>query len=178
MTVNGESSPLFFVSPGQINAQLPVDLKLGQATIVVKSGGLTSNAAAFTIPATGPGIFTFVENGKTRAVVQNADQGINSSTKPAKVGDVLVAYFTGGGPVQNGGLGTGTPAPVGLSRVTNSNSATVSGKQALLSYVGLTPRLVGLYQANFQVPNVAAGDHPLILTIGGQASNAPLITIK
>ena len=169
---------MFYVSPGQINAQLPVSTQLGLATIVVKNGSSTSNAAAFTVPETGPGIFTFQQNGQTRAVVQNPDYSVNAADNPAKVGDILVAYFTGGGPVQNKGLGTGTPAPGGLSRVTNSSFVTVANKPAMVTYVGLTPNFVGLYQVNFKVPGVAAGDYPLILNIGGQASNAPVITVS
>jgi uncharacterized protein (TIGR03437 family) len=48
----------------------------------------------------------------------------------------------------------------------------------MVVYVGLTPGSIGLYQANFVVPNVAAGDHPLVITISAQASNNPLIAIS
>ena len=89
-----------------------------------------------------------------------------------------MAYFTGGGPVQNKGLGTGTPAPGGLSPVSNSNSVTVASKAAKVTYVGLVPGFVGLYQANFKVPGVGAGDHAVIITIGGQPSNAPVIAVS
>ena len=179
VTVNGIPAPLYYVSPGQINAQLPVSTALGLATIVVRNGTTTSNAAAFPVPPTGPGIFTYSAQGQSRAVVINADGKTNSATAPAKVGDVLVAYFTGGGPVQvKGALGTGTPAPGGLSPVNNSYGVTVAGKTAPVDYVGLTPGFVGLYQANFRVPTVAAGDRTVVLTIAGQASNAPLITIS
>jgi uncharacterized protein (TIGR03437 family) len=40
-----------------------------------------------------------------------------------------------------------------------------------VEYVGLTPGSVGLYQANFTVPQIAKGTYPVVLTIGGQASN-------
>jgi uncharacterized protein (TIGR03437 family) len=53
----------------------------------------------------------------------------------------------------------------------------VNGKDATASYIGLTPGSIGLYQADFKIPQVAAGDHPLVITIAGQASNRPLITI-
>jgi uncharacterized protein (TIGR03437 family) len=41
----------------------------------------------------------------------------------------------------------------------------------------LTPGSIGLYQANFVVPKVAAGDRALVITIAGQASNNPLIAV-
>jgi uncharacterized protein (TIGR03437 family) len=176
VTVNGELAPLFYVSPTQINAQMPWDIKSGVATVIVKVGSAASNAAASMIPATGtPGILGYPTN---RAVVVNQNLSVNSSTSPAKVGDVLTAYFTGGGPVNaSGPLVTGAGAPAGLSPVTGANSVKVSGVIAVVNYIGLTPGSIGLYQANFVVPKVAVGDHPVVITIAGQASNNPVITV-
>jgi uncharacterized protein (TIGR03437 family) len=44
---------------------------------------------------------------------------------------------------------------------------------ATVTYVGLTPLFLRLYRANFQVPNVVTGDHPLVITIDGRRSKAP-----
>lgn len=177
VTVNNEPAPLFYVSAGQINAQMPEDIEPGVATVIVKNGASTSNAAAVIIPATGtPGIVVY---GNNRAVVVNQDGSVNSPTSPAKVGDTLVAYFTGGGPVNAAGtLATGAPTPGGLSPVSGDNTVKVSGVQATVNYMGLTPGSIGLYQANFVVPKVAAGDHPLVITIAGQNSNNPLIAVS
>jgi len=177
VTVNGELAPLFYVSATQINAQLPEDIPPGVATIVVKNGSSTSNSASIIVPATGtPGI---IEYGNDRAVVVNQDGSVNSPTSPAKVGDTLVAYFTGGGPVSAAGpLTTGFPTPAGLSPVSGTNTVKVSGVEATVNYIGLTPGSIGLYQANFVVPKVAAGDHPLVITIAGQNSNNPLIAVS
>ena len=41
----------------------------------------------------------------------------------------------------------------------------------------MTPGLVGVVQANVKVPQLGPGDYPLVLTIGGVRSNAPLVTI-
>jgi uncharacterized protein (TIGR03437 family) len=178
VTVNGELAPLFYVDSNQINAQMPEDIKPGVATVVVKNGSSTSNAAAVTIPATGtPGIVVY---GNNRAVVVNQDGSVNSPASPAKVGDTLVAYFTGGGPVNAAGpLVTGAVTPAGLSPVSGTNTVTVSGVAATsVTYMGLTPGSIGLYQADFVVPKVAAGDHPLVITISGQASNNPLLAVS
>jgi uncharacterized protein (TIGR03437 family) len=178
VTVNGEPVPLFYVSPTQINAQMPEDIKPGLATVVVKNGSATSNVAAIIVPATAtPGIIVYGDN---RAVVVNQDQKtVNSPTSPAKVGDVLTVYFLGGGPVNaSGPLTTGAPSPAGLSPVSGVNTVKVSGVEAIVNYMGLTPFGIGLYQANFVVPRVAAGDHPLVITISGQNSNNPLIAVS
>jgi uncharacterized protein (TIGR03437 family) len=177
VTVNGELAPLFYVGPGQINAQMPEDIKPGVATVIVKNGSSTSNAAAVIIPATGtPGIVVY---GNNRAVVVNQDGSINSPSSQAKVGDTLVVYFTGGGPVNaSGPLVTGAVTPAGLSPLAAPDTIAVSGVAANVTYIGLTPGSIGLYQADFVVPKVGAGDHPLVITISGQASNNPLIAVS
>jgi uncharacterized protein (TIGR03437 family) len=135
-----------------------------------------SNSVAVTVPGTAtPGIFLY---GSNRAVVQNPDFSLNSPTSPASVGQVVVAYLTGGGPVNAAGsLTTGHASPNGLSPVTESVLVTVGGVTAAVNYLGLTPTLVGLYQANIVVPQVAAGDRALVITIGGTASASALISV-
>jgi uncharacterized protein (TIGR03437 family) len=179
VTVNGELAPLFYVSPTQINAQMPQDIKPGLATVVVKNGSSTSNAVAVTIPAMGtPGIVTEYP-ATSHAVLTNQDGTANTPSTPAKVGDIVTAWFTGGGPVNAAGaLVTGSPAPGGLSWVSGPYTVTVNGVSSPnITYIGLSPQGIGLYQADFVVPQVAAGDRPLVITISGQASNNPAISV-
>jgi uncharacterized protein (TIGR03437 family) len=174
VTVNGEAAPIFYADTGQINAQMPDDILPGLATVIVKNGASTSNAVAVTVPATGtPGVFVY---GANRAVAVNANGAVNSTSTPAKSGDVMVAYFTGGGPVQGGSiLKSGAATPSSLFPLTGATTVTVGGKTATVNYIGLTPGSIGLYQVNFVLPTETAGDHALIITVAGQASNAPLI---
>jgi uncharacterized protein (TIGR03437 family) len=117
--------------------------------------------------------------GNNRAVVVNANGAVNTGSTPAAVGDEVVAYFTGGGPVDAAGkLVTGAPSPAGLSPVSGNNSVTVDGVEATVVYMGLTPGSIGLYQANFDVPSVAKGAFPVVITIAGQASNNPVMNVS
>lgn len=178
VTVNGEAVPLFYVSATQIDAQMPWDIPGGTvASVVVKNGTSTSNAAAVFVPATGtPGLSVY---GNNRAVVVNQNGSVNSASDTAAVGDQVVAYFTGGGPVQSSGrLVTGTPAPLSLAPITGSSSVTLGTVDAVVKYIGLTPGSIGLYQVNFVVPQIARGTYPLTITIAGQASNRPLMTVS
>jgi uncharacterized protein (TIGR03437 family) len=178
VTVNGEPAPLFYVSSTQIDAQMPWDIPTGaQATVIVKNGTSTSNAVAVSVPATGtPGISVYPTN---RAVVVNQDGSVNSPSAGASAGDQVVAYFTGGGPVQAAGkLVTGAPAPDGLSSVTGDYAVTVGGVTAIVKYIGLTPESIGLYQVNFVVPQLPKGTYPVVITIDGYASNNPVMTIS
>lgn len=177
VTVNGELAPLFYVDPGQIDAQIPWDIPGNTlANVVVKNGSAVSNTAAVYIPPTGtPGISVY---GNNRAVVVNANGSVNSGTNTASVGEEVVVYFTGGGPVNaSGKLTTGAPAPNGLSPVTGAASITVNGVAAKVDYIGLTPQSIGLYQANFVVPNVPKGTYPVVITIAGAPSNNPVMTV-
>jgi len=176
VTVNGETAPLFYVGPGQIDAQMPWDIPAGAvATVIVKNGSASSNAVAVYVPATGtPGISVY---GNNRAVVVNQDGSVNSGSAPAHDGDEVVVYFTGGGPVDAAGLKAGYPAPSGLSPLAASYSLTVGGIQATVDYIGLTPGSVGLYQANFNVPQLTQGTYPLVITIAGTPSNGPVMTV-
>ncbi len=178
VTVNGIPAPLFFVDQGQIDAQMPWEIPGGSiATVVVKNGTSTSNSVGVYVPATGtPGISAYGDN---RAVVVNQNGRVNSASDAAAVGDVVVAYFTGGGPVMpSGRLVTGTPAPLTLAPITGDYSVTVGGMPASVRYIGLTPGSIGLYQVNFIVPQIARGTYPVVITIAGQASNRPVMTVS
>jgi uncharacterized protein (TIGR03437 family) len=177
VTVNGEPAPLYYVSATQIDAQMPWDIPGGTvASVVVQNGTATSNAAAVYVPATGtPGIGVYNSN---RADVTNSNGSVNSATVPASVGDEVVAWFTGGGPVQAAGkLVTGAPAPAGLSPITGNYSVTVGGIPANVIYIGLAPESVGEYQVNFNVPQLAKGTYAVQITIDGVASNKPVMTV-
>jgi uncharacterized protein (TIGR03437 family) len=176
--VNGEAVPLYYVSATQINAQMPWNIPGGTvASVVVQNGTATSNAAAVYVPATGtPEIDVYNTN---RAVVTNpAYAVVGSATTPVNVGDTVVAWFTGGGPVDPAGpLVTGGPAPNGLSPVTGNYSVTVGTVPAQVLYIGLSPGWAGLYQVDFVIPQIAKGTYPLQITIAGQASNEPVIAV-
>jgi len=156
--INGGLAPLYYVSPKQINAQLPYETALGSASLVVMVGSFSSAPALFSVSIAGPGIF--LANG-IRAVVQNQDGSANTPTEPAESGSVIVAYLTGQGAVDNP-VPTGAIAPASpLSRAVASSSATIGGQKAGIQFLGLTPSLVGVLQVNIQVPNLPVGDYPL-----------------
>jgi uncharacterized protein (TIGR03437 family) len=176
--INNVAVPLVYVDKGQINAQMPVDLQPGVATLVVKNGTTVSNSVAITVPATPiPGVYVY---GSNHAIAQNfPSYTLNASSAPAAAGDVVIVYLNGGGAVQGeSSIVTGRATPSGIFPVTASYSATIAGVPATVDFIGLTPGIAGLYQANIVIPKVAAGEHPLILTVGGVASNSTTVSTK
>ena len=172
--VNGVAVPLFFVSSGQINAQVPYETTLGEAVVVVTSNGAVSPGAPLLISATAPGVLQF---GESRAVVVNQSGAVNNTGVGASVGSTVVAYMTGQGAVtgtvKTGDGSTGSP----LLGTKAQTTVTVGGKAAQVSFSGLTPGGVGLMQLNFVIPSLTAGDYPLVVTVGGVSSNALTMTV-
>lgn len=172
VTVNGFSAPLWYVSPGLINFEMPAQVKPGQATVAVSSGGSSS----VTVPQAAPGIFTY---GADRAVAVNAaSYTLADSGHPAAPNSIIAVYLTGIGPLDNP-VSTNTPAPSQpLSRAVLPASATIGGQNAPIQFIGLTPGEIALAQANLTVPNLPPGDYPVTITVGGMTSNAPLISVS
>jgi uncharacterized protein (TIGR03437 family) len=176
--VNGTPVPLYVVTPGQINAQLPYDTAAGTAALVVATDSGRSAPAAFTVSSAAPGIFVYP--GSTRAIAANQDGGLNSSDNPESRGRVIVCYVTGLGAVDPP-VPTGRSAPLDvLSRATAQVSATIGGAPAPVDFAGLAPGFVGLGQINVTVPNEAAPGTaiPLIVEIAGQRSPPATISIR
>lgn len=174
--VNGSSIPLLYVSPTQINAQLPFETQLGAATIVVNAPGGTSNAQGFIVAAAGPGILVY--NGA--AVAQNfPDYSLNTATNGMKPGGTVIVYFTGAGAV-NPPAPSGAAAPSSpLAQPAQEYSATIGGNAATVSFMGLTPGYAGLAQANVTVPaSLSPGSYPVVLTIGSVSSPGANITVS
>lgn len=175
VTVNGTPANLYYVSPGQINFQVPWETAVGTANVAVTLSGGASNTVSVPVVSAGPGLFTI--NGA--AIVQNAPSySLNTQANPAPAGSTIVAYLTGSGPVSPA-MTDGVPTPNSLVQATLPWAASIGSSQAQVSFIGLTPGFVGLVQANIVVPPaLATGTYPLVVSIGGQASNAGNVYVK
>jgi uncharacterized protein (TIGR03437 family) len=141
----------------------------------VNSGNVASPPFSFRVPQAAPDIFAY---GANRAIVINSDGSLNDSNHPAAAGSAITVYLTGLGPLDNP-VQTNTLTPVQpYSRPTLPASATVGGKTAPILFLGLTPGGIALAQANLTLPSLGAGDYPVVITIAGTPSNAPLITVS
>jgi uncharacterized protein (TIGR03437 family) len=94
-------------------------------------------------------------------------------------GDVNTIYCTGLGPVINQPATGAVAGAAPLPQTTVQATATIGGVAAPVSYSGLTPGGVGLYQVNAQVPaGVASGNAvPVVISIGGAASNSVTLAV-
>jgi uncharacterized protein (TIGR03437 family) len=147
---------------------------VGKASVVVLNGGGASVSVSVNVQQAAPSILTYDTN---RAVVENRDYSVNSSSNPATVGSAAVAYLIGSGPIAPA-LDDGMPAAASpLSWESLSTTVTVGGMPAQVLFAGMAPGFVGLVQVNFQIPDLPAGDYPIQVTIGTAKSNTPVISV-
>lgn len=172
VSIGGRFAPLLYVSPTQINAQVPFEVPMGDFFLVVDLRGLLSSFTAVRVNDTGPGIFR-VPGTKT-AIAQNEDLTLNAPNNPALAGSVITVYFTGQGAVDNP-VPSGAAAPLTpLSRavapvrafIARDNSQLLVNETGVL-FAGLTPGLVGVAQANVRLPKVSPGEYLLYLVAAG-----------
>ena len=172
--VNGRLAPVYFVSPLQVNFQVPFETEPGPGTVSITSNGLPTSIAWIQVAAAAPGILIY---GNNRAVAQNQDFSLNTQANPAAQGTFLTVYLTGIGPLDNP-VANGQAAPnTPLSRAKLPYSAAIGNQLANITFLGLTPGFVGLAQANIQAPNLANGDYLVTVRVGSQSSNAAFVSI-
>jgi uncharacterized protein (TIGR03437 family) len=150
--IDGARAPLVFVSPTQINAQIPWAASPGAAPITVSSAGALGNTILAEIEDYAPGIFLLVHGATGEPV---------SAEQPALRGETLILYATGLGPVnRDDGSTLQTP------------SITVAEIPASIQSSGLKSDSTGLYLVTFEVPGIvaAAPDASVNLSVGGRSA--------
>ncbi len=177
VTVNGTAAPLYYISPAQVDFQIPYATPAGSALVQVSSNGVAGVAAAVTVQPAAPSLLTYVDAaGSTRAVVQNQDYSINSATNCAAKGSYLTAYLIGSGPLDNA-IPTGAAASSSpISNETLTTTATVGSVPATVTFAGMAPGFVGLMQVDLQTPDVS-GNVPLQVQVGAYLSNQALVCV-
>ncbi len=176
VSVSGQLAPVLYVSPTQVNFQVPWETATGTANVVLSRNGVLSRAVTVPVLSAAPGLF--IESSGA-AVVQNQDYTLNQPSNPAPAGSVVIAYFTGSGPV-SGTITDGFASPSSpLLQSTATVAATIGSAPAQVQFAGLSPGFVGLAQANIVIPaGTATGTFPLTITIDGQASNSGTISVQ
>lgn len=173
------AAPLFFVSPTQINAQVPFDVPTGTVTVQAKRGSEVSVAQEVEVVAVSPGIFTVNQQGTgAGAILHAADFQLVSDSAPARPGEFLSIFCTGLGALQSP-LPSGDIPPSPPPETVTLPQVNIAEIPALVTFSGLAPGFVGLYQVNVQVPaGVPSGTQHLQLIIQGVPSNTVTIAVQ
>ncbi len=179
-------APLFYVSPGQVNYQVPAGTAPGWATVTVFSESGSPSTEAILIADVAPGLFSADASGKGLAAAlalrkkadgeliyesvlaydQNQSRFVPIPIEFDKPGDEVFLILFG-----TGWRGRNKGAPV---------TATVGGIPAQVLYAGPQGGLVGVDQLNLLLPRSLAGkgDANINVTIDGHNLNTVKVNIK
>jgi uncharacterized protein (TIGR03437 family) len=181
LMVNSQSVALFAVDnvngQQQINFQVPWEVSNGPtANISVVNDGASSASISVPVLAAQPGIFNYTVGGNTFGAILHANFQLANTANPAKPDETVLIYCTGLGavssPPADGAAGNGEPT-------TNTPTVTIGGAKAIVSFSGLAPGFVGLYQVNAEVPSgLAAGNQPVVVELAGASSNSVLLPVE
>jgi uncharacterized protein (TIGR03437 family) len=171
---------VYFVSPGQVNVQVPWELR-GQKSARIKVTIMDTAGQVYNLPLSdySPAIFEYGSGASRFAAALDENSQVIGSVNPAGRGRSIQLYANGLGPVTNQPA-TGEPAPAqNLAATTSTPTVTIGGQPAAVSFSGLAPGYSALYQVNVTVPaGIGTGPQPVILSIGGVSAKTTQIVVQ
>jgi uncharacterized protein (TIGR03437 family) len=179
-------APIFFVSPNQVNYQMPPGTTPGQATVTITSRYGDTSTGTVQIAAVAPGLFSANANGQGVAaaaalrVKADGTQQFEPVSRFDPAQNRFVSTPIDLGPASDQVFlilfGTGFRFNSGLSAMRVS----VGGVDSEVLFAGATPGFVGLDQCNVRLPRnlIGRGEVEIRLTADGQQANLVMISIK
>jgi len=176
--VGGLSAPLFYLSDGQLDVQIPSELAPNQQyPILVSANGAVTLPDQLAIVPLQPTVDALADG--TLVAQHGVDFSLVTSSSPAKPGELLVIYLLGMGPT-NPPVASGAAAPSNpLAQVTTQPMLTVDGETANVYFAGLAPTFAGLYQVDFYVPSDArSGNLTVTISQNGVLTNTTTLPVS
>jgi uncharacterized protein (TIGR03437 family) len=175
--IGGVPAPISSASPGLLNVEIPSSLAPGmQYQVIVLANGAITTPDSIQLTGTAPGVAT-APGGLVAA--WHLDGSAVTEALPAQPGETLILLGAGLGLTDTPVI-DGAPSPAApLANVLSAPSITIDGQTAAVSFAGLQPGVVGIYQINFTVPATAKnGDLELIISQDGQPGNTSVLPMK
>jgi len=183
--VNKQLAPLYYVSPGQINFEVPIDASIGDGTLQVVRNGQAGNLAYINVKDRVPNFLLL--NGGPYAIMTTATNDLTGiPSHPVKAGDAVVIYTIGLGPTSPS-VPSGTASPLNpLAKVTSPTQVCFGPPTPFFKplcatpfFVGLSPGLVVLYQINVFIPQgVPSGTTPVYFFVNDAASDTVQLAVQ
>jgi uncharacterized protein (TIGR03437 family) len=185
VTIGGQAAFIDYISPTQVNAQVPSNVPTGSQSVVVTTAAGAGAPFTITVNPQQPGLLapsSFSVGGKQYVVALFSD-GATYVLPPGAIAGVPSRRAKPGESITLYGIGFGAVTPNILAGQVVQQANTLASQlhmqfgqtEAMVGYDGLAPNAVGLYQFNVTVPNVAASDTvPLTFTLGGVAGTQTL----
>ena len=172
LLINETAVPLFFVSPGQINFQVPFGLTGPVAEMRLRH---SQGEASMHVPLrdASPGIY---QNNGVGVIAHGSGTPVTESA-PGRPGEELVMFASGLGAVDPAAV-SGAATPISPpARTLAAPIVRAGGVTVETRFTGLAPGFVGLYQVNFIVPGGVSGTTTVSLEINGVAGNTVLTAV-
>ena len=163
-TVNNLAAPLLYVSPSQVNIQIPYEVGAGPAVLGISNNGQVAGFQ-FQVAPSAPGIYT-------------DGNGNLAGNVSVKAGGIATLYLNGAGDVTPTLLTADFAPPIPVIAPVMPLSVTVGGVPVLLQFAGLAPGNIATTQVNFYVPASLSGAQPVVVTVGGASSPPVNVTVK
>ena len=178
VTVNDLILPLMFVSPQQINAELPSSLAPGNYTLQIQNAGQPNITGTFTVARNAPGLFYQTTDSVNYAMALHADGSMVTTDSPAAAGETISLLGTGFGPYQQtvlDGFFPPNPPPA----VADSVLLSVGGVNPSATTTA-APGFTAVDLTQFQVPSGlgSATSVPVLVTINGVDSNTVMLPLQ
>jgi uncharacterized protein (TIGR03437 family) len=174
-------APLFYVSPAQVNFEIPAGEAVGSATVTVTNKNGTSQVSTIQIAAVSPGLFGSNAAGLVAAWVLPVISGVQQNLLPvyqSNASGAVVALPINLGPsneqIYLEMYGTGI-------RAAKNVTVTIGSQSVAVLYAGAAPGYAGEDQVNIgPLPRSLAGQGSIniVLTADGQAANTVNMTIQ
>ncbi|HEY6392031.1 MAG TPA: hypothetical protein VIX89_12180 [Bryobacteraceae bacterium] len=179
VTVNDRILPLLYVSPSQINAQVPSGLGDGDYTLQVHNSGQDDISATFSVARNSPGLFFQTVNSQQYALALHDDGSVVTPDNPARPGETLSLLGTGFGPY-NGLVIDGFFPPNPAPAVADSVNLSTGDQVTSTMWSGAAPGYTGLTLTKFKVPDSmqSGATVPVKVTVNGADSNTVMVPIQ
>ena len=166
----GHILPLLYVSPGQINFQVPSDLSPGRYQLEIHRAAASLRQIAFTVARNAPGLFMAIR----------PDGSVPTESSPVHAGDRLLLYGTGFGPYTQA-LIDGFRSPATLNDPLVDPIQVLAGGETLTpAFAGAAPALTGIALVEVDLPQDFMGGDPVELQVivGGVVSNTVVVPFR
>jgi uncharacterized protein (TIGR03437 family) len=179
-------SQLFFVSPTQINHQMPAGMALGTAVVTVLNGANVVATGSIEITNVSPGLFSADASGRGLAsavALRVRGNGLQSFEPVARFDTALGKFVAEPIDVSNPldqvfvvFYGTGWKLRSGLAAV----SCSIGGVASEVLYAGEVPGFVGYDQLNVKLsPSMAGlGEVDVVITVDGKTANTLRVAFR
>ncbi|HZS94299.1 MAG TPA: hypothetical protein VFA78_05850 [Chloroflexota bacterium] len=181
LTVGDQVLPLTFVSPNQINAQVPSNLADGDYVLTISTQGQTPLTTTFTVARNAPGLFTrTLDSGTVIALANHADGTPVTADSPAQQGETITIFGTGFGPLKSSTVDGFLVQGAAPNPLVDTVGVQFGSSNPVPVFAGAAAGSIGMDVITLQItPDLPSGTlAPLTVTVNGRSSNTVQVPLQ